>query len=127
MIATMTLRPNNWTLGTYCESYCRVVTTHHTIEDTQMFPRLRQADPSLDPVVERLELEHHQVAAALEDLDRSLVALVSPGDAGKPGGTGGTVEEVGRAVATLSDVLLAHLAFEEEQLVDPLNRLSIGI
>ncbi len=124
MIATMTLRQNNWTLGSYCESYCRVVTTHHTIEDTQMFPRLRQADPSLGPVVERLELEHHQVAGALEDLDRSLVGLVAPADAGT---TGGTVDEVERAVAALTDVLLAHLAFEEEQLVGPLNRLSIGI
>ncbi len=30
---TMTMRQNKWVLGGYCESYCRVVTTHHTIED----------------------------------------------------------------------------------------------
>ena len=34
------------------ESYCRVVTTHHTIEDTAMFPRLVHADASLAPVVD---------------------------------------------------------------------------
>ena len=45
LISTMTMRQNCWTLGTYCESYCRVVTTHHTIEDTSMFPRLRAAEP----------------------------------------------------------------------------------
>jgi alkanesulfonate monooxygenase SsuD/methylene tetrahydromethanopterin reductase-like flavin-dependent oxidoreductase (luciferase family) len=118
MISTMTMRQNSWTLGTYCESYCRVVTTHHTIEDVNMFPRLRQADPSLGPVVERLEREHHDVAAVLEDVDRALVALVS--SAGPP-------DEVERAVGTLADVLLAHLAYEESQLVGPLNRLSIGI
>ena len=33
MINTMTMRQNNWTLGAYCESYCRIVTGHHTLED----------------------------------------------------------------------------------------------
>lgn len=63
MINTMTMRQNSWALGTYCESYCRLVTTHHTIEDLNMFPRLREADPALGPVVDRLESEHHDVAA----------------------------------------------------------------
>ena len=118
MINTMTLRQNSWTLGTYCESYCRVVTTHHTIEDVNMFPRLVRADPALAPVVERLEREHHDVAAVLEDVDRSLVAMVSDAGAG--------VEGVRRAVDTLADVLLAHLDYEESQLVGPLNTLAIG-
>ena len=119
MISTMTMRQNSWTLGTYCESYCRVVTTHHTIEDMNMFPRLRQADPSLGPVVERLEREHHDVAGVLEDVDRALVELVTDPGVGVAG--------VERAVGTLSDVLLGHLAYEESQLVGPLNALSIGI
>ena len=118
MINTMTLRQNSWTLGTYCESYCRVVTTHHTIEDVNMFPRLVRADPALAPVVERLEREHHDVAAVLEDVDRALVAMVSDAGAG--------VDDVRRAVDTLADVLLAHLDYEESQLVGPLNTLSIG-
>jgi iron-sulfur cluster repair protein YtfE (RIC family) len=119
MVATMTMRQNSWTLGTYCVTYCRVVTTHHTIEDVQMFPRLRAADPALAPVVDRLEREHHQVAECLEDLDRALVAMVTRPDDG--------LGAVRRAVDALSDVLLAHLAYEESQLVGPLNRLSIGI
>ena len=118
MINTMTLRQNSWTLGTYCESYCRVVTTHHTIEDVNMFPRLVRADPALAPVVERLEREHHDVAAVLEDVDRALVAMVSDAGAG--------VDGVRRAVDALADVLLAHLDYEESQLVGPLNTLSIG-
>src|ERR1700744_3352468 len=43
----MTMRQNNWTLGTYCESYCRVVTMHHTLEDQSLFPQLRRRDPRL--------------------------------------------------------------------------------
>jgi hemerythrin-like domain-containing protein len=118
MISTMTMRQNSWTLGTYCESYCRVVTTHHTVEDVTMFPRLRAADPSLGPVVERLEREHHEVAAVLEDVDRALVELVQGA---------ADLDGVRHAVDTVSDVLLAHLAYEEEQLVGPLNSLGIGI
>jgi len=84
-----------------------------------MFPRLRAADPALAPVVDRLEREHHEVAAVLEDLDRALVAMVTRPDDG--------ASDVRRAVDALSDVLLTHLAYEESQLVGPLNRLSIGI
>ncbi len=119
MINTMTMRQNSWTLGTYCESYCRVVTTHHTIEDLHMFPRLRAADPGLGVVVDRLEREHHQVAAVLEEVDRALVALVADPSLG--------VDAVEGAVRSLSEVLLEHLAYEESQLVGPLNELSIGI
>jgi alkanesulfonate monooxygenase SsuD/methylene tetrahydromethanopterin reductase-like flavin-dependent oxidoreductase (luciferase family) len=118
MINTMTMRQNSWTLGTYCESYCRVVTTHHSIEDVNMFPRLVRADPALAPVVERLEREHHDVAAVLEEVDRALVAMVSDAGSGVAG--------VRRAVDDLADVLLAHLDYEESQLVGPLNTLSIG-
>ena len=83
-----------------------------------MFPRLVRADPALAPVVERLEREHQDVAAVLEDVDRALVAMVSDAGAG--------VDAVRRAFDTLADVLLAHLDYEESQLVGPLNTLSIG-
>lgn len=116
-VATMTLRQNAWTLGTYCQSYCRVVTTHHTIEDQSMFPRLRAQDPRLGPVVDRLEEEHHAIHDVLERVDRALVASVAaPGPAG--------VAEVRAAVDLLSDVLLSHLAYEEQELVEPLARLG---
>ena len=36
----MTMRQNNWTMGTYCQSYCRVVTAHHGLEDSAVFPHL---------------------------------------------------------------------------------------
>jgi hypothetical protein len=52
-------------------------------------------------------------------VDRALVTLVSRPDDG--------VDAVRTAMRSLSDTLLTHLAYEEEQLVGPLNRLSIGI
>ncbi|GGO62762.1 LLM class flavin-dependent oxidoreductase [Nonomuraea cavernae] len=114
-INTMTMRQNNWTLGAYCESYCRVVTTHHTIEDQSLFPRLRRADPALAPVVDRLEAEHRAIHDVLDGVDRALVALV-----GEPGGT----QALRDAVDLLTDTLLSHLSYEERELVEPLARLG---
>ena len=41
----MTIRQNHWTLGTFCETYCRVVTQHHTLEDRSVFPHIQRSDP----------------------------------------------------------------------------------
>ncbi|MEU6078804.1 hemerythrin domain-containing protein, partial [Micromonospora sp. NPDC047074] len=115
-INTMTIRQNKWTLGTYCESYCRVVTTHHTLEDRGVFPHLRRGDARLAPVIDRLEQEHHAIHDVLERVDRALVAFVSVAD-GMP--------ELRAAVDLLSDTLLSHLAYEERELVEPIARLGL--
>ncbi|SHN45078.1 LLM class flavin-dependent oxidoreductase [Cryptosporangium aurantiacum] len=115
-INAMTMRQNNWTLGTYCESYCRVVTTHHTLEDQALFPRLRRADAGLVPVVNRLVEEHLVIHEVLERVDRALVALVTDEKA---------IDDVRAAVDLLSDTLLSHLSYEERELVEPLARFGI--
>jgi len=118
LISTMTMRQNSWTLGTYCETYCRIVTVHHTIEDQRMFPSLRAADPALGDVVDRLEEEHHAIADVLERVDAALVGLVGRPEA---------LDAVQAAVDLLSDTLLSHLSYEERELVEPLARLDLGL
>jgi hypothetical protein len=115
VINAMTLRQNDWTLGAYCQSYCRLVTTHHSIEDASLFPHLRAADTDLAPVVDRLEAEHHVIAGVLDEVDRALVAVVSGPD-GLP--------ELRRAVDLLSDTMSSHLSYEERELVEPLARFG---
>jgi alkanesulfonate monooxygenase SsuD/methylene tetrahydromethanopterin reductase-like flavin-dependent oxidoreductase (luciferase family) len=115
-INTMTMRQNNWTLGTYCESYCRLVTTHHSLEDASLFPHLRRADPALVPVVDRLEEEHRVIHDVLEGVDKALVALVDGS---------GSIDGLRAAVDLLDDTLLSHLSYEERELVEPLARLGI--
>lgn len=117
-LQTMTLRQNNWTLGTYCESFCRVVTTHHTLEDQSMLPHLRRSDPRLAPVVDRLAEEHLVIHEVLEGVDQALVALVAA-----PGAEG--IEDLRAAVDLLADTLLSHLSYEERELVEPLARLGM--
>jgi alkanesulfonate monooxygenase SsuD/methylene tetrahydromethanopterin reductase-like flavin-dependent oxidoreductase (luciferase family) len=115
-INTMTMRQNNWTLGVYCESYCRLVTTHHSIEDASLFPQLRRADPALAPVVDRLEEEHVVIHDVLEGVDKALVALVDGS---------GDIADLRAAVDLLDDTLLSHLSYEERELVEPLARLGV--
>jgi alkanesulfonate monooxygenase SsuD/methylene tetrahydromethanopterin reductase-like flavin-dependent oxidoreductase (luciferase family) len=116
-ITRMTIRQNNWTLGTFCETYCRVVTQHHTLEDHSVFPHLRHGEPELVPVLDRLNEEHEVIAELLERVDRALVALVSPE------ATDGLAQVEG-AIDLLTDALLSHFAYEERELIEPLARLG---
>ena len=113
-VNAMTMRQNNWTLGAYCESYCRLVTGHHGLEDTGIFPHLRASDPDAVPVIDRLEEEHEVIHDVLDDVDRALVALV----ADEPGALG----RLQQVVDVLTDTLLSHLAYEERELLHPLAR-----
>ncbi|HTY73585.1 MAG TPA: LLM class flavin-dependent oxidoreductase [Actinomycetes bacterium] len=129
-INAMTMRQNDWTLGAYCAAYCRVVTGHHTLEDAEIFPHLRRADRHLEPVIDRLAEEHVVIHEVLEGLDRALVEFLAGARPTAPGaGTGHDPagHDVGRldaALDLLSDTLLSHLAYEEQQLVEPLARFG---
>jgi hemerythrin-like domain-containing protein len=113
-VNAMTMRQNQWTLGAYCESYCRIVTGHHTLEDQAVFPHLRWTDPDAAPVIARLEEEHEVIHDVLDEVDRALVALVSE----EPG----ALERLRHVVDLLTDTLLSHLAYEERELLHPLAR-----
>ena len=115
VINQMTMRQNEWALGAYCQSYCRVVTGHHSLEDQSMLPHLRHGDPRLAPVVDRLEAEHRVIHDVLEGVDAALVAMVRDG---------GDVSGLRAAVDLLTDTLLSHLSYEERELVEPLARLG---
>jgi hemerythrin-like domain-containing protein len=115
---TMTMRQNYWTLGAFCAAYCRVVSMHHAIEDQQLFRDLGDADASLGAVLARLKDEHEGIAEVLREVDDALVAMV--GDEQR-------LDETKTAVDHLSDALLAHLKYEEEQLLEPIGRLAIRI
>ncbi|EHK85636.1 LLM class flavin-dependent oxidoreductase [Saccharomonospora azurea] len=115
-ISEMTMRQNNWTVGAYCASYCRVVAQHHTIEDQGIFPHLRASDDDLAPVLDRLEQEHLVIHDVLESVDRALVDMVErPGD----------YTRLQEAVDLLTDTLLSHLAYEERELVEPIARYGM--
>ena len=108
----MTIRQNNWTLGVYCASYCRIVTGHHTLEDRSVFPHLKSRAPELGDVIDRLQEEHEVIADLLERIDAAIVALVSSEG----------IEDVRASVDALTDAMASHLSYEERELVEPLAR-----
>jgi alkanesulfonate monooxygenase SsuD/methylene tetrahydromethanopterin reductase-like flavin-dependent oxidoreductase (luciferase family) len=110
----MVIRQNNWTLGTFCETYCRTVTNHHVLEDRSVFPHLRRQEERLGPVIDRLEQEHEQIAELLERVDRALVDLVAAQEQ--------AIDGVQRTMDLLTDALLSHFAYEERELIQPLAR-----
>lgn len=120
VINTMTIRQNNWTLGGYCQAYCRILTGHHTLEDRSVFPHLRRAEAGLDPVIDQLEAEHTHIHGLVDALDRALVELVGTDGTGTPGRE--AIAAVQHALDVLTDALLSHLAYEERELIGPLAR-----
>ncbi len=115
-ISKLTMRQNQWTVGAYCESYCRLVGLHHTIESTQLFPGLSRLDARLAPVTGRLHAEHEIIAGLLARVDAALVALVTDPISGMPA--------LEAAADVLTDALLSHLSYEEHQLLEPLARFG---
>jgi len=117
-INQMTLRQNNWTLGAYCEQYCRIVTTHHSLEDASVFPHLRRV-AGARPVLERLGQEHVVIHDLLDALDRALVVLVAA-DVTDADDGGAAVDGLQAVLDLVTDALLSHLSYEERELLHPL-------
>jgi hypothetical protein len=114
----LTMRQNYWTLGSFCAAYCRVVSVHHAIEDARMFPDLVRADDGLQPVIDKLTEDHETIAGLLVAVDDALVAMMQDEDG---------LAQTRLAVQQLADVLLEHLAYEEQQLLGPIGELGIEV
>ena len=91
-----------------------------------MFPNLATVQPSLQPVLDRLEAEHLVIAGVLDRFDRALVDLVREDEVTAVPDRAGTVE-IGELATELGDILLSHLAYEEDQLVEGLALMPSSI
>ena len=130
LISRMTVRQNHWTLGSFCASYCRIVTIHHAVEDAHMFPGVLAVAPQVRAVVDRLEAEHLVIADVLDRFDRALVDLVREEGAGgtEPAGIGSaSIAEIGELADHLGDVLRSHLAYEEDELAGALELMPTPV
>jgi len=108
-VASLKNRSPIWTLRVNCLYHCRVVHAHHHAEDAEMFPALRRSNPELSVVVDKLESDHRVISGRLDEVEAAADALELEG-------TGGTAtrEHLVRALSDLADLLLVHLAFEED-------------
>ena len=61
-----------WRLQINCLRYCSFVHSHHGAEDAGFFAELRDTNPAINPVIDRLQAEHRRVS---DDLDLSLIHI----------------------------------------------------
>jgi iron-sulfur cluster repair protein YtfE (RIC family) len=106
-----------WRLKIGCLHYCRFVEAHHGAEDALLFPRLRQLNPEVGPIVDRLEGDHRKVAEDIVAVEEAAQALTGTDSVNAR-------ERLATGLDTLGDDLLAHLDFEEKSLEPTLSRLE---
>jgi hemerythrin-like domain-containing protein len=116
-LAAMTPGRHGGALSAYCESYCRVLTLHHTREDAVIFPHLRRAEPALAAALDRLGREHLAVHGLIDRLDAALTAFLTGA---------GAITAVRAAFELLAESVHAHFGYEEGVLAGPLARHGNG-
>ena len=105
-----------WRLQVDCLRYCRFVHSHHNAEDIDFFPELRETNPDINPVVDRLQAEHRRVSDDLDAVEAAANALVDD-DSQEPR------KAVVDTLQALGENLLAHLDYEELNVESTVLRL----
>ena len=90
-------------------SYHAALHGHHLVEDSQMFPAMREVKPALATTFDRLAADHKQIDPLLVRGDRAFAALPEQ------------IAEAQAVVRELAELLAPHLALEEAEVV-PLIR-----
>jgi hemerythrin-like domain-containing protein len=106
-----------WRLRIDCLRYCRFVHSHHHAEDAGFFPELREANPDINPVIDKLQSDHRRVSDDLDAVEAAANALADDES-----------ERARQAVAdrlqALGENLLAHLDYEERNLESTVLRVQ---
>lgn len=89
-------------------SYRQALHGHHTMEDTQIFPAIKNRQHDLAPALERLTGQHHQIDPILKKIDAAISDITHP-------------ENLEDAFADLKALLDEHLNFEEAQITPALR------
>jgi hemerythrin-like domain-containing protein len=105
-----------WRLQIDCLRYCRFVHSHHNAEDRAFFPELRETNPALNPVIDRLEADHRRVSEDLDAVEAAARALAEDE-------SGPARQAVADALHVVREHLLAHLDYEERSIQQTVLRL----
>ena len=106
-----------WRLQINCLRYCSFVHSHHGAEDADFFTELRDTNPAINPVIDRLQAEHRRVS---DDLDAVEAAAKALGDDDGQATRTAVVD----TLRVLRENLLAHLDYEERSIEATVRRVS---
>ena len=99
-----------------CLRHCHFVHSHHDAEDIVFFPELRETNPAMNPVIDRLEADHRRVSQDLDVVEAAAKGLSE--DESRL-----AREAVAGALRALGEDLLAYLAYEERNVEATVLRL----
>jgi hypothetical protein len=102
-------------LPQHCLAFCAAIRSHHTSEDRNAFARLAETDPTLRPMIELLERDHHQIAALLRNAEELAQGVAQHPEA---------APRLRGELEGIAAVLESHFAFEEKTIVSALNDLD---
>jgi iron-sulfur cluster repair protein YtfE (RIC family) len=105
-----------WRLQVNCLRYCHFVHSHHHAEDADFFSELRETNPAINPVIDRLQAEHRRVSDDLDAVETAANRLQE--DDGQQ-----ARQAVVDALQALRENLLAHLEFEERNIEATVRRI----
>jgi iron-sulfur cluster repair protein YtfE (RIC family) len=103
-----------WRLRESCMQYCYFVHLHHNHEDVHWFPALRDTNPDLHPVIDRLEADHRLVSEYLDDVEEATRRIVDDESARA---------DLAKKLRRLAEHLISHLDYEETNLAPTLRRI----
>lgn len=105
-----------WRLQVNCLRYCSFVHSHHNAEDADFFVELRQTNPAISPVIDRLQADHRRVSDDLDAVEDAANRLAE--DDGQQ-----AREAVVETLQALRENLLAHLEYEERGIEETVRRV----
>lgn len=90
------------------KSYRQALHGHHVMEDTNIFPDIKNKHPDLAPAIDRLMSDHHKIDPVLEKGDVAFADLAHP-------------DQATAVLNELKTLLDQHLTFEEAEITPSLR------
>jgi len=87
------------------KSYRNTLHGHHMMEDTAVFPGLKQQHPELAEIIDGLSADHRKIDPLLEEGDRAFADLPAQ------------LRPAVRVIGSLNSLLISHLETEETHIV----------
>ncbi|MCC5978455.1 MAG: hemerythrin domain-containing protein [Salinarimonas sp.] len=119
-VGNMAMLDNYRRVGSLCGQECQMLTLHHTIEDQEIFPRLRNQSTGLKAVIDRLSQEHEIVHTLLERLEQAALVMVRTPSAQ-------ALADLRTVFEALHRVVASHFGYEEEELAEALGYYRIPL
>lgn len=119
-VGSMAMIENYRRFGSLCGQECQLLTLHHTIEDQEIFPHLRDRSDGLRKVIDRLSAEHlivHELLVRLQDATRQF--------AQEPRAE--KLAVLREVYDALERVVISHFGYEERELEEALGFYGIPL